>query len=151
MVKERTLRQKAFRWLLISAAFIVIYQPACSYASTGSLISATYDTGYTKGVAFNTISWHGALGTGSSSVGFQFASSNCPNGSPNSNCVGGTWKLTGPDDTTNTYYFVSPNSTIHLVGAYYDNDRYYRYEVFLNKSGTSTSPKVSNIVVNWSP
>ncbi len=283
----------------------------------GSLISVTYDTGYQNGVNFNSILWQGTLGSGSSSVSFQFASSNCPNGASNyptctsgasnitglinsvnywawndtlgwlnfsqatvgttnltkwatvqssgdyialdcatlppngsNNCSGdgyftvsdnsnalagfawndtygwisfcgdssghtstwngsswvcpasptyeveidgsgnfygwawndilgwisfncdqteaggsntcGTssykvqvngsnnaWNFTGPDGTSNSYYTAGPGVSMPLVGQ--ANARYYRYEVFLNKSAGATSPTVNNIVVNWSP
>jgi hypothetical protein len=127
---------------------------------TGSVSSAIFDTGYPNGVSFNSIMWQGTLGTGtgagSSFVQFQFAASSCPNGSPNSNCVGGTWNFIGPDGTSGTYYLTAgPNIPTPLVGKnYYTNQqfsRYYRYEVFLNTTGNYTTPTVTNVIVNWSP
>ena len=68
--------------------------------STGNLISATFDTGYANGVTYNTIMWLGTLGTGTTSVQFQFASSNCSNGASDyPTCSGGGGTVTGPIDS----------------------------------------------------
>src|SRR3989344_6518102 len=55
-----------------------------SALTTGSLTSSTYDTGFTKGVNYNSLMWKGSLGTGGVNyVTFQFAASNCSNGATN--------------------------------------------------------------------
>jgi hypothetical protein len=63
-----------------------------------------------------------------------------------------SWSFIGPDGTSNTYYTAAgPNTPVPLVGVNYNNDRYYRYKLFLSKSAGATSPIINNIVVNWSP
>lgn len=70
-------------------------------AATGSLTSVTFDTGYANGVTFNSLLWQGTLGLGTSSVQFQFASSNCSNGASNPpTCTTGD-TVTGNIDATN--------------------------------------------------
>ncbi len=122
--------------------------------TTGSLISSTYDTGFTKGANYNSLMWKGALGTGGvNSVYFQFAASNCSNGATNDpTCNTGAWTYLGPGGLTTSYYTTSgPNSPVPLNSTYSKGMRYYRYKIFLQKDGTSTSPRVDDVVVNWSP
>ncbi|MEK7195805.1 MAG: glycine-rich domain-containing protein, partial [Patescibacteria group bacterium] len=122
--------------------------------TTGSLISSTYDTGFTKGVNHNSLMWQGALGTGGTNyVTFQFAASNCPGGQTNApTCNTGAWTYLGPGGSTGTYYTTSgPNSPVPLNGAYSKGTRYYRYKVILQKVDTATSPRVDDVIVNWSP
>lgn len=62
---------------------------------SGWLISSTFDTERTDGVAFNSIMWKGSLGTGQNTVKFQLASSN--------QATGGSLDATGPIDSTDRY------------------------------------------------
>jgi len=127
---------------------------------TGSLISSTYDTGFTKGVNYNSLMWKGSLGTGGVNyVTFQFAASNCSNGATNAPaCNVGTWAYLGPGGSTGTVYTTSgPNSPVPLNSTYYvdrslgKGTRYYRYKVILQRAVAATSPRVADIIVNWSP
>ena len=122
--------------------------------TTGSLISSTYDTGFTKGVNYNSLMWKGALGTGGVNyVTFQFAASKCSNGATNApTCNTGTWTYLGPGGSTGTYYTTSgPNSPVPLNGAYSKGMRYYRYKIILQRADIATSPRVDDVIVNWSP
>lgn len=121
---------------------------------TGSLISSTLDTGFTKGVNYNSIMWKGTLGTGGTNyVTFQFAASNCSGGQTNNpTCNTGAWTYLGPGGSTSTYYTTSgPNSPVPLNAVYSKGMRYYRYKIFLQRVDVATSPRVDDIIVNWSP
>jgi hypothetical protein len=118
---------------------------ASSWVATGTigtLDSITYDTGVAGGAQFNSIAWQGALGASGTSVQFQLAVSNAS---------GGPWNFTGPDGTINTYYTPSgPGISTKLNYTLYNNYRYFRYRVTLVATPTST-PRVDNVIVNWSP
>ncbi|HZX00890.1 MAG TPA: hypothetical protein VFE87_00625 [Candidatus Paceibacterota bacterium] len=126
-----------------------------SALTTGSLTSSTYDTGFTKGVNYNSLMWKGSLGTGGVNyVTFQFAASNCPNGKTNPPTCSdtGTWTYLGPGGSTGTVYTTSgPNSPVPLNSTYSKSMRYYRYKVILQRAVTATSPVVDDVIVNWSP
>ncbi len=110
-------------------------------ASIGTLESPIFDTGETAGAQFNSILWQGTQ-AGSSSVEFQFATSNA---------TSGPWTFTGPDGTGNTYYTpVGSGDAASLSQTLYDNNRYFRYLVVIVPSGSQSSV-ISSITVNWSP
>jgi hypothetical protein len=119
--------------------------------ATGQLTSATFDSATSP--AYNSILWKGTAGTGK--VQFQFATSNSSSGpwtyygSPDGGvtCNSSSWyNTTGPDSPVE----ISCNPQQH------NNQRFYRYKIQLcsnsdcSTSGT-TSPVVTNVVVNWSP
>ncbi len=107
----------------------------------GILDSATYDTQDTQGAQLNSVEWQGTLAPGTS-VQFQFAVSNASSG---------PWNYTGPDGTASTYYVpAGPGVVTPLNYSLYSDFRYFRYRVTLISTPTST-PEVTNVIVNWSP
>lgn len=105
-----------------------------SYVSSGSLISSSFDTG-TASTSYTTFFWNPTSQTASTSVQFQIATNNDD----------ATWNFVGPDGTASTYY-TTPGQTINSAQS---NNRYMRYEMFLNSVSTSTTPVVSNVTVNY--
>jgi hypothetical protein len=68
-----------------------------------------------------------------------------------SNASSGPWNFTGPDGTINTYYVPSgPGVPLKLNYSLYSNYRYFRYRATLVSTPTST-PRVDNVIVGWSP
>lgn len=122
--------------------------------ATGTLESATIDTGAPGGAQLNSIMWRGStVGNGScadpnagTEVKFQIAVSN------NSS---GPWNYAGPNPSnpTGSYYGPAPSGVpIPLHFAFHNNKRYFRYRVMLVSDPTITlSPKVDEIILNWSP
>lgn len=122
------------------------------YPPEGYLVSATFDTGVSAGVTFNSIMWRGnqPLGT---VVKLQFASSNCSNGATNPpTCTIGGFTYIGPDGTSLTYYNPgAPDQPIPLSATYHSNQRYFRYKVVLNPDAAGTlTPEVNQVIVNYS-
>jgi hypothetical protein len=114
----------------------------------GTLDSITYDTGVVGGAQFNSIEWQGASGGVGTSVQFQLAVSNTSSG---------PWNFVGNDGTSGTYYKPSgPGVALSLTPVpsasptLFTNYRYFRYRVTLVATPTST-PRVDNVIVNWSP
>jgi hypothetical protein len=115
-----------------------------STSTTGTLDSATYDTGAAAGAQINSITWQGDL-PATTAVAFQVAVSNSSSG---------PWNFTGPDGTASTTWSGGNPGTTIALGAYaqYQNVRYFRYRVFLTSNQYQTlSPRVDDIIVNWSP
>lgn len=110
-----------------------------SGATSGNSTSSVFDTGMAGGAEINSIMWDGSAGDGT--VKFQLASSNSSSG---------PWTYVGRDGTNNTYYTPSgPGSAAEVNPRAHNNKRYFRYEVFL--SASSTSPRVDDVVIGWSP
>ena len=133
-------------------------------AASGSLISSTFDTGFSGGVKLNSILWQGSLGTGgTNNVKFQMASSHCSNGATDSptctTSVGwggaktsGDGAFIGSDGTSTTYYGpVSPNTPSVIPTNQHNNKRYFRYKIFLDKAVDTTTPVVKDVIINYSP
>lgn len=130
----------------------------------GWLESATFDTQYLQGVAFNSMVWRGSLNGGR--VGLQLATSNCANGATNApvcdaNIGWGGSKTTGdgafigPAGTsldTDLYIPSGPNIAIAVRNQLLHNNRqFYRYRVFIETDPTRTAtPVIEDITVNWS-
>lgn len=135
----------------------------------GWLDSSTFDTEVPGGAHYNSIFWRGEMPAGTG-VSFQLASSNCPGGEVNppvcdSPPPGGVWSETeflGPSGTSdddfrfnsglqldkehNQYYFINLAD-----GNPHANKRYFRYRVWLFSNSNSTlSPRVDEIIINWS-
>lgn len=106
---------------------------------SGDLTSSIFDTQRAGGAAFNSILWQGDSGDGT--VKFQIASSN--------DTV--NFSFIGPDGTGNSFYGqgVSPNNSILIVPNNHKNYRYIRYKSFFLK--TVNSPRIDDIIINWSP
>lgn len=118
-----------------------------STASSGYLDSSTYDTGATGGAELNSIIWQGDNNSGATPVKFQIAASNSSSG---------PWNFIGYDGTSNTYYpqagLGNPGNSISLDYVLHNNQRYFRYRVFLySDTGRTKSPRVDDVIVNWSP
>jgi hypothetical protein len=62
----------------------------------------------------------------------------------------GIWNYYGPDKTETSYYSLpDQGKSVPLVTANHNNDRYYRYKVFLETD--AASPIIDDVIVNWSP
>jgi len=112
-------------------------------STVGILDSSTFDTGVSAGAQLNSVMWHGSQPIGTS-VWFQFAVSTSS---------GGPWNnFMGTDGTPNTYYTTGPDASLKLNYSLFNNYRYFRYRVGLVSNFASTvSPRVDEIIVNWSP
>jgi hypothetical protein len=128
---------------------------AQGYSASGTLDSATFDTGIASGTQLNSVSWQGMPSAGSwanwdgqAPVGFQFAVSSSS---------AGPWTFEGPSGDATTYFEGSPATSISLrslSGAYnlFTGYRYFRYRITLFSDPTYTySPIVNQVIVNWSP
>ncbi len=106
--------------------------------STEWLISPTFDIGAPSSVFYN-LEWqpeNQPIQTGSDSVRFQAAANN----------DGVSWNFTGPDGTGNSYYF----STSTPLNAALNNNRYFRYKIFLKTADENFTPSINEIAVNFS-
>jgi len=112
-------------------------------AVNGSLVSSIFDTQIIGGTAINTIMWQGSQPAGTT-VKFQIASSN------NSS---GPWNYIGPDGSSSSYYVpAGPGSPVQINLQYHNNQRYFRYKIFLYSDAAQTaSPRVDDVIINWSP
>jgi hypothetical protein len=121
----------------------------------GELTSSVFDTcpsGTDCGAAINTIMWRGASPAGAPGnpgdyVKFQIASSDV---------VGEPWDFKGHDGSSNTYYSnpLGHGVPVKISSTGHDNKRYFRYKVFLfacNGCSPSASPRVDDVIINWSP
>ena len=110
----------------------------------GTVDSSVFDTGVAGGAAFNSILWQGNQPAGTN-VSFQFASSNSTS----------TLTPIGPGGTSlssDVYNTTGPGVPVSLSRAYNNNSRYFRYKIFLQSNIAHTlSPRVDNVIVNWSP
>ena len=139
-------------------------------STVGYLDSSTFDTEVQGGVNYNSIFWRGAMPAGTG-VSFQLASSNCADGETNPpSCTApppeGVWsdeQFLGPSGTSNdSFDFNSGSFLDQEYGQYYfisleganphANKRYFRYRIWLFSNSNSTlSPKVDEVIINWSP
>lgn len=97
------------------------------------LISSVFDTGVAGGVAPNTIMWQGVQTSGK--VRFKISSSNS---------VTGPWSWAGQPLKP-----PGPNIQMLIDKSQHNNKRYLRYKIILESSAT-TSPKVDDLIINWS-
>jgi len=111
-------------------------------STSGYLDSAIFDMG-SGGGQLNSFFWLGSL-PGGTVVKFQFAGSNS---------TSGPWNYYGPLGTANDYYSpVSPDVSTPIVATYYANLRYFRYRITLvTNVGQTQTPRVDDVIVNWSP
>ncbi|MDO8429961.1 MAG: 6-bladed beta-propeller [bacterium] len=101
-------------------------------SETCNLISSIFDTGVSGGAAFNTLMWQGTQLSGS--VIFKIASSNSS---------GGPWNY------VTTLNPGGPNVQVK-IDSQHNNKRYIRYKLIMD-SDQSNSPKVEDVIINWSP
>lgn len=120
-----------------------VYTLWVATAATSTLLSSIFDTGVAGGAAFNSIMWQGSQPAGTV-VRFQFASSASSTG---------PWLYRGPDGSDATFYMPTGSGLpIPLNRSYHNNHRYYRYKIILESDVSQTvSPRVDNVIVNWSP
>lgn len=125
-------------------------------SSIGYLISSIFDTQKTTGALLHSIIWHGDDPGGETCVDFQIAVSNT---------TSSEWSYIGPDGTGDTYYGAScssqpnggigcapDNTPICVKESDIINYRYLRYKVRLMSNMLQTqTPRVDNIILNWSP
>jgi hypothetical protein len=119
------------------------------FVATGTLDSATFDTGVASGTELNSVIWQGTLPLGTH-VGFQFATSSASSG---------PWNFEGPTGDS-TQYFGYNNTqagvAIPLVSnvgySLFNGGRYFRYRIILSSGNAqNATPTVTQVVVNWSP
>jgi hypothetical protein len=120
------------------------------------LDSSAFDTGVQGGAQLNSIMWLGGFVSASTGacvgtaakVSFQIAASNASSG---------PWNFIGLDGTSNSMYeaFFNPSQpgvSIPLDYILHNNQRYFRYRVFLfTDQAQSQSPRVDDVIINWSP
>lgn len=137
---------------------------ASGLPATGTLDSAVFDTFATgaalQGPAYNSIMWKGNQNGSLGKVQFQFATSDCANGTTNyPTCSTGAWNFIGGASCNGSgYYDTTGTGTpveLSCAPANHNNQRYFRYRVRLcssdcTASGT-VSPIVDDVVVNWAP
>lgn len=113
-------------------------------ATSGVLDSATFDTGIAQGAQFNSIMWQGSLPSSTTSVKLQLAVSNSSSG---------PWTFVGSDGTANSYYTPNgPGASLLLGYTFHNNYRYFRYRASLfSDPAQKLSPRVDDVIVNWSP
>ena len=121
------------------AGEIALRLNGATYAtSTEWLISPTFDIGVPSSVFYN-LEWQPEsqpAQTGADSVRFQVAANN----------DGITWNFTGPDGTESSYY----SSTSTPISAVLNNNRYFRYKVFLKTADENFTPSINEAAVNFS-
>ena len=109
-------------------------------AASGTLTSSIFDTQVTNGVAVNTIMWQGNQPSGTS-VKFQIASTST---------IPATWTYRGPNGLETDYYTPAVGLPVQINLQYHNNHRYFRYKISLYSNGSQT-PKVDDVIINWSP
>lgn len=111
-------------------------------STSGTLDSSTFDTGVSGGAKINSVLWRGNL-PAQTFVRFQFATSN------NS---GGPWNFIGSDGTANTSYIVPPDVAFPVSFSFHGDHRYFRYRaILISDQAQRNSPRVDEVIVNWSP
>lgn len=109
------------------------------YSSQGNLESSTFDTGSASN--FHSLIWLPSsqpVGAGANSVKIQIATNATSTATT-------TWTYLGPDGTNATYY-TSSNSTINAIN---NNNRYFRYKVFLSTQSATNTPDVSDVAFTF--
>lgn len=115
-------------------AMRLINSGGVTLASSGSLISSTFDTG-TDSTSYTTLNWQPTSQDPSVTVKFQIATNNDNE----------TWNFVGPDGTSSTYY-TTPGTTI---GTANNNNRYVRYKAYLSTTDTTKNPTLTSVGVNY--
>lgn len=104
------------------------------YASNGTLISSTFDTGST-GTNYTTLTWNPTSQNPGTSLKFQVATNN----------DNATWSFKGPDGTASSHYEVSGSN----INSSHDGDRYLRYKVFLSTTNDRRTPVLTSLNINY--
>ena len=121
------------------------YKVQTSWNATSALAtldSSTYDTGVSGGAQINSVLWHGSQ-PAQTQVRFQFAISNSSSG---------PWTYAGSDGTANTFYTTGLDVSKKIDYTLHSGKRYFRYRVTLISNKAQTlSPRVDEVIINWSP
>jgi len=114
-----------------------------SSALTAELTSSIFDTDVST-AAINTVMWKGSLPT-DTVVEFQIAS--------DSTSTPAVWNYRGPDGSNSARYQPTGSGTPAPINlAYHKNHRYFRYKIFLTSNpGRTESPRVDDVIINYSP
>ncbi len=105
------------------------------YVANGSLESSTFDTGGNQATYYN-LSWLPGTQSASTTLQFQVSASSSP---------AGPWNYSGPDGTASSYYTAS-DTNIH---ASINNNRYFRYKVFLSTIDPVYTPTLAEVAVTY--
>jgi hypothetical protein len=105
-----------------------------NYASSGYLVSSTFDTG-TNATNYTTLAWQPTSQDPSTTLKLQVATNNDNQ----------TWDFTGPDGTSSTFYTV-PGTTISSAN---NGNRYIRFKVYLATTDSSKTPVLTSVNVNY--
>lgn len=120
-----------------------------SVASSGTLTSTIIDTQSVNGSGYFNILWQGDSLCSGCSVKFQVAASNS---------MLGPWTYYGPTATSDYYIPSGPGVSVPItyagqysaLSASVQNKRYIRYQITLVPA-SSVSPKVKDVIINYSP
>ncbi len=126
-----------------------------STSTVGYLTSYIIDAG--APATLNSIVWQGSCGLAGTNLGFQIAASNS---------TSGPWNYLGPSGTNADWYGApcsqsqtggisascpAPGTPICVNPTFFNNFRYFRYQVMLQSNLLQDStPKVNNIILNFS-
>ncbi len=118
-----------------------------NYSPSGSLISSTFDTGASSNWSrVDILPTDQPVESGTDSVKFQIATSNCQNGENDPPlCETGSWNYLGPDGTSGSFYTITDNN----INPLHDGDRYIRYKIFLSTDDTNFTPNVSDFIISF--
>ncbi|MDP2812205.1 MAG: hypothetical protein Q8O32_00740 [bacterium] len=109
----------------------------CDYADAGILESSTFDTGSSQ-VSYNWIAWT-ASEPSQTDIKFKIATSDN---------IDGPWNFVGPDGTSATYYNTAAQEFINYT--YHLNQRYLRYQLFLDSQSAWQIPILEDITISYS-
>ncbi len=105
--------------------------------SSAELVSSVFDTGISSGAILNSIMWLGPT-VDNTSVQLWLASAYDPSN------FGHPWDYKGP-------YGVNSGSPAPLVVSEHYNKRYFRYKVNMIVVSGDASPKIQDVIINWTP
>lgn len=106
------------------------------YAPSGTLTSSIFDTGLPSN--FHNIVWEPQSQppeTGPDSVRFQIAA----------NSDNSTWNFVGPDGTDASFFTLADTN----INAAQNNNRYFRYKLFLSTADPTITPTISDIAFTF--
>lgn len=108
------------------------------YSASGNLVSSVFDLGV--GAEYVQLEWEPIfqpLETGTDSLKFQVATS--------STTEPAAWEYLGPDGTGVTFYTVAEP----LIYEVHDEDRYFRYKVYLSTDDSDYTPRLSDLSLTY--
>jgi hypothetical protein len=142
-------------WISFSGTNYKVNTAWRATSTTGYLISSTFDTGGTNGVTLSSLIWKGDSPGGGTCVKFQIAASSTS---------GGPWNFKGSSGDNTTFYgaacsqkitggdaCATENTPICVDSSQFNNQRYYRYKVFLQSNTVQTqTPRMDDVILNFS-